>query len=313
MGQGASSVAELAAAKGWPAFMTQRDMEAQLRAFQIGWSGRPYAPGSRVRLQHPSGACLEYQYIRPAAREVYYQRVDGKCGTKAALPTFPSALAERETRAAHMPYRVRLTADLNRILLLRDDKCAAYVYTRNGVWRKAGTCTTPSQTVRAAARSAVKRARWARQSLTSRGAALVPPRPVKLAIKAKSEASLMQDPGFRATFDAFLGKCVRAGVTLMRTPPERFKAQARALGFPAESNRLAEMEIYVRTTTKNLEEAVVVSVNPRETLIRIGEAERMVSMSFTLTRPPAADDYGPRVPARVLRVATDAWRAALSR
>lgn len=112
MGQEMSSqqcAAEAHAVKGWPAFMTQQDVQAQMLQSRMHKS----LMGRRVRFMDPEGGggCVEYARLRSSTSEAaatvsaaVYQRVDGACSTLEPIPRFPHALTATEPGSKSFPY-----------------------------------------------------------------------------------------------------------------------------------------------------------------------------------------------------------------
>lgn len=136
MGQQQSTeAAEQHALRGWPAFMTAKDVQAQMHKFRV----RKSVMGWRVRFLDRTDGCIEYVKlsVQTAGGADYYQRVDGPCGERASVPKFPHALAANELDAPRAPYAVTINRPNYAELADRSSsKCATYRRSRQGIWVK---------------------------------------------------------------------------------------------------------------------------------------------------------------------------------
>jgi hypothetical protein len=315
MGQGSSRLADLYAAKGWPAFMNMQDMSAQTRAFSVTWSsGAPLRQGSRVRLMHAaSRACIEYEYLA----NQYFQRVDAPCGgsTRARSPAFPAALAAREVGATgHMPFTQHRFKGRLQLTSLRGE-CAEYVAAGQGVWRKTtGSC--PSRKAMQAAEEASEetkwKAKWAAEKARTGGMAIVP---VWVDVKNAPGRPAWKSPAFNAAMIAMIVACVRAGVDLLGTPLDRIAARADRYGMkwsPATMTAFLPDEISVGAGDYADDFQLHVDRKTGEATLRAGGDGDDKVLWFTLTKPPQQETYIPWQPNH-LQAAVNAWKQATGR
>lgn len=130
-----NAAAEQHALQGWPAFMTQAEVEQQMTKFRV----RRSVLGRRVRFLDRTGGCIEYARLGVIGGGLpYFQRVDGPCEQRASIPKFPHALAPHEVAAHTSPYSWAVRRENYAELVdYRTKKCATYRRSSNGgIWLK---------------------------------------------------------------------------------------------------------------------------------------------------------------------------------
>lgn len=152
MGAAQSNLAEKHASRGWPSFMNDTQMQAQLSKYRMQRS----LLGRRVRFTDRVDGCIEYARLmkREGSSHTYFQRMDSACGGTGSPPKFPQALTANEVRGNQSigPYRVSVyrpnyieISDVRPGVVsaltgggLSGVKCATYRRTERGTWNKIG-------------------------------------------------------------------------------------------------------------------------------------------------------------------------------